>query len=192
MRIPKKERFLKKLYNILRDDNFEVLFYDEAFFRRESTVTRGWYPRGSKQEIACPATFDKVGVCGAVTTRNGTLSSLIFNGFDSDTFIYYLQWLLDNYQTNKKIVLILDNATSHKSKKVMEFVEENENHLDLLFLPPYSPDLNTVERVWKDLRYQETHNIYFENNEKLENAVARYLSRYAGPNERLKNLCCIN
>jgi len=38
----------------MRLNKIELLFYDEAFFRREGTVTRGWYPRGSKSEIKCP------------------------------------------------------------------------------------------------------------------------------------------
>jgi hypothetical protein len=52
--------------SFMRLNKIELLFYDEAFFRREGTVTRGWYPRGSKSEIKCPMTFEKVGTCGAV------------------------------------------------------------------------------------------------------------------------------
>lgn len=82
------------LNEVLPRENIELLFYDEAFFRRQSTVTRGWYLRGSKCEIQCPMTFEKVGTCGAVNPRNGSLYSLTFDGFDSDTFIYYLTSLL--------------------------------------------------------------------------------------------------
>lgn len=177
---------------MLPDNTIELLFYDEAFFRRESTVTRGWYPRGSKTEIQCPMTFEKVGACGAVNPRNGSLYSLTFDGFDSDTFIYYLTWLLGVFKTQKKIVIVLDNASPHKSHKVKEFVEKNKNRLKLLYLPPYSPDLNPIERVWKNLRYYVTHNIYFETLTALENAIINYLKEHARPNERLQSLCCSN
>jgi|GEM_PF-2474493 len=124
--IPKRKRHLKKILNeVSPDTTIELLFYDEAFFRRESTVTRGWYPRGSKTEIQCPMTFEKVGACGAVNPRNGSLYSLTFDGFDSDTFIYYLTWLLGVFKTQKKIVIVCDNASPHKSHKVKEFVEKN-------------------------------------------------------------------
>jgi len=184
---------LKKiLKEILPDNKIELLYYDEAFFCRESTVTRGWYPRGSKAQVLCPMTFEKVGTCGAVNPRNGALYSLSFDGFDSDTFIYYLKWLLKVLKTKKKIILVLDNASSHKSHKVKQFVSKCKKRLELLFLPPYSPDLNPIERVWKNLRYYVTHNIYFESLESLENAILSYLKEHAQPNERLKSLCCIN
>ena len=75
---------------MVNNDEIELLFYDEAFFRRESTVPRGCYPKGLKAKVKCPATFDKIGVCGAVSNDDGCLYSLVFDGFDSDTFIYYL------------------------------------------------------------------------------------------------------
>jgi hypothetical protein len=84
----KKETLLKKILNtVVPNKKIELLFYDEAFFCREGTVARGWYPRGLKAEIQCPMTFEKVGTCAAVSPRNGNLYSLAFDGFDSDTFI---------------------------------------------------------------------------------------------------------
>jgi len=74
---------------------------------------------------------------------------------------------------------------------VKEFVAKHKRRLELLFLPPYSPDLNPVERVWKNLRYYVTHNVYFETLDALENAVITYLKEHAKPNERLRSLCCI-
>ena len=177
---------------IIPNNKIELLFYDEAFFRRESTITRGWYPRGHKSEVICPITKEKVGVCGAVNPRDGRLFSLIFDGFDSETFVYYLKWLLQKFKTRKKIVLVLDNSSTHKSNKVAEFVEKYKKRLELLFLPPYSPELNPVERVWKNLRYHVTHNTFFENLITLENAVVEYLKEHAKPNVRLTSLCCIN
>ena len=151
----KSKKPLKKIEDeILTNDKIELMFYDEAFFRRESTITRGWYPRGNKTTVDCPATKEKAGVCGAVNPRDGRLLSLVFDGFDSDTFLYYLKWLLREVRTRKKIVLVLDNATSHKSNKVVEFVSKHEERLGLLFLPPYSPELNPIERVWKNLTLQ--------------------------------------
>jgi len=135
-------------------------------------------------------TFEKVGTCGAVNPRNGSLYSLAFDGFDSDTFIYYLKWLLKVFKTQKKIVIVLDNASPHKSHKTKEFVAKNKKRLELLYLPPYSPDLNPIERVWKNLRYYVTHNVYFETFEALENAIINYLKEHAKPNEQLRSLCC--
>lgn len=153
----------------------EVFFYDEAFFKRESTVTRGWYLKGLKNTVDCPVTKEKVGVSGALNSRNGRVHSLIFDGCDSNTFIYYLGSLLEEYKEGKKIALVLDNASSHKSKLVKEFVASVNDRLELIYLPPYSPDLNPVERVWKDLRYKVTHNVYFDSKDILEEHIMTYL-----------------
>ena len=106
--------------------------------------------------------------------------------------LYYLRWLLRVFKTKKKRVLVLDNASSHKSHKVKQFVSSCKNRLELIFLPPYSPDLNPIERVWKNLRYHVNHNVCFETLELLENAIMSYLKEHAQPNDRLKSLCCIN
>lgn len=89
---------------------------------------------------------------GAINWLDGTVYSLIFDSCDSNIFISYLESLLEDYRGNKKIALILDNASSHKSKSVKGFVESVKDRLELTYLHPYSPDLNPVERVWKDLR----------------------------------------
>jgi transposase len=180
------------LTDIEPDDTVELLFYDEAFFRRETTLTRAWYPRGHVNEVHYPVTFEKIGVCGAVSPHSGKLYSLIFDGFDSDTFVYYLNWLIEQNKTRNKLVLVVDNSSTHKSRKVIDFLEERKELIELLYLPPYSPDLNPVERVWKHMRYHVTHNIYFETLEALENAIVHYLKNHSKPNEELSSLCCIN
>lgn len=192
MTLKKEKPFKKILKEVLPNDDIELLYYDEAFFRRKSTVTRGWFLRGHKSTVECPMTFEKIGVCGAVNPRDGALLSLIFDGFDSNTFVYYLKWLLKKCKTDKKIVLMLDNATSHKSHKVKKFIKEQKGRIELLYLPPYSPDLNPIERIWKNLRYNVTHNVYFENIKKLESAVTEYLIEHSLPNKKLISLCCNN
>lgn len=172
------------------DSNLEVMFYDEAFFKRESTISRGWYLTGIKHSVPCPVTKEKVGVSGAINWRDGTVYSLIFDGCDSNTFICYLKSLLEDYRGNRKIALILDNASSHKSKSVKGFVESVKERLELIYLPPYSPDLNPVERVWKDLRYKVTHNVYFDSKEALENRVVDYLKLRSSSYDNNNNLYC--
>jgi putative transposase len=51
---------------------------------------------------------------------------------------------------NKRIILILDNFSSHRSKLVREFA--NDHNIILVFLPPYSPDLNPIEQVWRAIK----------------------------------------
>ena len=93
------------------------------------------------------------------------------------------------YKPGKKIVLVLDNASSHRSRKVAQFAHKRRRRLQLLYLPPYSPDLNPAERIWKNHRYRVTHNVYFDNLETFDNAVIQYLKGHAQLNEQLASLC---
>jgi len=68
-------------------------------------------------------------------------------------------------------------------------VAENKRKIELVYLPPYSPDLNPQEAVWKDIRYSRTHNIYFEDYMTLENTLTEYLKEFSVPNEKLAGLC---
>ena len=61
----------------------------------------------------------------------------------------------------------------------------------MLFLPPYSPDLNPIERVWKLTRRMATHNRYFENLNQVVDAVEAVFSSWKKPNTILKKLCAI-
>jgi len=95
----------------------------------------------------------------------------------------------------KKYVIILDNAPWHK--KAARIIGENESgrfdelnsKIELLNLPPYSPDLNPIEQVWRITRKEKTHNRYFSNLATLESTIDDYFDRFKVPNDKLKNLC---
>jgi len=74
------------------------------------------------------------------------------------------------------VVLILDGAPWHRSTSLFEFVLRRPS-LGLCFLPPYSPDLNPVEPVWKWLRREVTHNHYFERLGLLMGALGGFFRR---------------
>ncbi|QDF27122.1 hypothetical protein FJR70_30235 (plasmid) [Bacillus tropicus] len=61
---------------------------------------------------------------------------------------HFLQYILHKNH-NKHIVMVLDNARIHHAKLVKPFLKKNSQRLTLVFLPPYSPNLNVLERIWK-------------------------------------------
>ena len=68
-------------------------------------------------------------------------------------------------------------------------LEEHKDKLTLWFLPPYSPELNPQERVWRHTRRKVTHNKYFDKKEDLINAVESKFLEWRSPNVELSNLC---
>jgi len=187
-----RDKFIEQVKSLVLDNENEVLFFDEAFFKRETTICRGWYIKGSNPEILCSPSRAKVGVFSSVNIKKGELYSMICNEFDSITFIQYLDFLISEYKTNKKIVLILDNASPHKSIKTKNYVESKSSKLELLYLPVYSPDLNPAELIWKDIRACKTHNKYFSSIRELIDEISDYLKTYSKPSQKIKNLCGFN
>ena len=89
-----------------------------------------------------------------------------------------------------EVHMILDNAKYHHANLLKEFLDANP-HIILEFLPPYSPELNTIERVWKIIRSKGIHNRYFPSIADLIMAVKEQFDQYSRTNNVLKKLCAI-
>ena len=84
-----------------------------------------------------------------------------------------------------------DNARYHHAVILASFLRQHAAHLKLLFLPPYSPQLAPIERVWKLTRRLATHNRYFPALGEVLKAVNACFNRWRRPNAILRRLCCI-
>ena len=80
------------------------------------------------------------------------------------------------------LVIVWDNASFHKSKKL------EDNDLTIIFLPPYSPELNPAERFFQEMR-KVTANRIFENIEEQEKLIDEALTDWINNKEKIKKLC---
>lgn len=117
------------------------------------------------------------------------------DNFNAITFQGFLQKLIssatietDNNGNRKKILLILDNAKYHHAKIIQPWLEGVSDLLELLFLPPYSPDINIIERLWKKTRREVTHNRYFEKLQDIKYDLTMYWNNFTEPNDILISL----
>ena len=90
-----------------------------------------------------------------------------------------------------RILAISDNAPYHRSKLHLEWRGRQAPQFGLDFLPPYSPDLNPIERVWKLTRRLCLHNRYFGFLEGVVAAVEDQFAEWTKPNDPLRRLCAI-
>lgn len=119
--------------------------------------------------------------------KTGVLLTKDAPTFNGETFGDFLGYLLQ--ATQGKVYLILDNAKWHKARVLKDFFTHNQDHLVRIFLPPYSPELNPAERVWRITRRLVTHNRYFPSVEELKIALTSHFAKWAQPNIALKALC---
>jgi len=130
-------------------------------------------------------------VLGAVETRDHDFVSIRTTGsINAETVCQLLRKLGDTYP-GEKLTLVMDNASYQRNKKV--FATAEETGADLQFLPPYSPNLNLIERVWKLVKAKSLRNRYFENFGKFKNAIDEFLDSLHGENRHyLKSLVTEN
>ena len=95
-----------------------------------------------------------ISVFGAVDPSSGILGTEITEKYNAITF---REFLMSISPVSGEVHMILDNAKYHHANLLKEFLDANP-HIILEFLPPYSPELNTIERVWKVIRSKGTHN----------------------------------
>jgi len=146
-----------------------------------------WAPKGQQPRVLSASTRQKVGFFGALNLKTGCLLTKEAPTFNAETFGDFLCYLLQH--TQGKLYLILDNASWHKARDLRDFFTVNRDRLVRIFLPPYSPELNPIERVWRITRRQVTHNRYFESIEELEVALTSHFAKWEQPNSALKALC---
>lgn len=152
-----------------------------------------WVPPEETDPVLLHAPTRKaVALFGAVNLRHGQLVTHFAPTFDARTFGAFLRQLLRHRAHGRRLLVILDNARYHHARLLAPFLSDHRRVLTLDFLPPYSPNLNPIERVWKLMRRLCTHNQYFPDLHELVEAVSHQLDLWHKPNGVLTKLCGIN
>lgn len=136
-------------------------------------------------------TRKSVACFGAVNLGNGVFVHTFCKIFNAETFQQFLRALLRHRSARKRMIIVLDNARYHHARLLRPFLHKYRRVLSLLFLPPYSPQLAPIERVWKLARRLATHNRYFASLQHVLAAVNRCFDAWRRPNPILRRLCCI-
>ena len=147
----------------------KIAFGDEVYFQQEGTTRQSWARRGRGFTIFRHPCKRKIKFYGAITIEKEP--EFVFQKaewFNAKTFLKFLKHLLTVFD---KVCLILDNVRYHWAKMLKPFLEANKHRLWLHFLPPYSPELNPIETVWRETRRNATHNRYFPNPKVLTKTV---------------------
>ena len=170
----------------------DIRFLDECHFQQHGSRCRMWIPPEEKDPILLHAPTKKsISLFGSVTANTGEIVTQMSKIFNAETFLIFLKRILHTKKRGKKIIIVLDNARYHHAVILKPWLKENRKKIALMFLPPYSPELNHIERVWKITRRLCTHNEYFPTLEKLMNVVRKQMKRWEKSNETLYKLCCI-
>jgi transposase len=161
-----------------------LIFQDEMEIHRHPTLTRMWAPVGHQPEVPAPGQNEKKVVYGGVDYRTGQVTYTLEDTKCGAAFLAFLVVLVAAY-AGRKIRLICDNGRFHTTKAVMAWLGEHRAQIEVYWLPPYSPSLNLIERLWGHLKRTVLANVLYANLTDLVTAFRKGVRRVSGNRERM-------
>jgi transposase len=152
-----------------------ILFCDEAGIRTDYHSGTTWAPVGQTPVVRGTGERKSLNMISAISPRGKIHFSFLSGNLNSALFIDYLEKLM--LDIPGPIFLIVDGYPSHKSKETLEFVQSTEGRLNLFFLPPYSPELNPDEWVWKNIKHDWVGKMASRNIVEMRNGIDKAVAR---------------
>lgn len=159
-----------------------VMFMDEARFGQQGTLTRVWAPKGSRPTAVKQTRYEWVYLYAAVEPETGFSSALLAPAVNTGTFNEFLRILAKEMGRDDHVILIMDQAGWHRAKAL-----RLPANITVLFLPPYSPELNPVENLWHFIKSHHLSNrVYRDYADLLDAGTTAY--RSLTPSQ-IKSIC---
>ena len=158
-----QEEFIRK-YRDLKDSlklDEEIYFVDAVHPEHQSQAVCGWIKKGVQKTLQTTGKQLRLHIAGAVCLPGMKIFTREYKTVDADAMIEFFKGL-EAFSKATKIHVIMDNAKANKNKKLEEFLIESR--IKVHYLPPYSPNLNPIERLWKILRETKLYNRYYESS----------------------------
>ena len=170
----------------MRGTRVEVWFQDEARIGQKNSLTRAWGQTGSRPVAPKDLGFASAYLFGAVCPSQGKAAALIMPICNTAAMNHHLSEISSQVAADAHAVVILDGAGWHRSQGLVV-----PSNITLLELPPYSPELNPVERVWHYLRSHWLANSVFRSLADIMDACEMAWNRFATDHRLIRSLCAV-
>src|ERR1700729_2262224 len=172
---PEKQRkfieYYEDLLNTLPEDE-PVEFGDGVHPTMATKVTYGWIRKGQTKTIPTTASRTRMNLMGSMSLETMSVTIGAYETIDSSAMGQHFIKLRDKYPKAPKIHLILDNGpynTSHETREAAK-----RYGIVLHYLPPYSPNLNPIERLWKLMNEYARNNCFFRTAKEFREAILEF------------------
>lgn len=182
-----KRARLEELQQRALAGEIDLYYEDEVDLALLPGVMRCWSKQGHQRKIETPRQNKKQYGAGLIHWVSGKLYWATSDHKDNALFRSVLVQLVptDVPKPDRKIYVVVDNYRIHFAKAVQAWLLAHQDEVELVCLPTYSPQLNPVERFWKHLRRQVTHNHFFQTMERLMDAVISFFREMADTPDRV-------
>lgn len=155
-------------------DNEKIVFLDGVHPTHQTRMAYGWIRKGRRKELPTTSGQKRMNILGALDLEDMRLMHKEFDTIDGASVVVFLKNLEALMPKAAVIHVVLDSARYHTCPEVMEFVKGSR--IRLHHLPPYSPNLNVIERCWKIMHEHVTDNRYYPTFKAFADAVSTFLT----------------
>lgn len=149
----------------------EIYFLDAFHPDYQSQAVSGWIKKGELKTLPTTNKQTRLHFVGAINLENMNIIAREYETVKGEHVISFLKDL-EVSSLASKIYIISDNGRSNKNKDIDEYLKRSK--IEICYLPPYSPNLNPIERLWKIVRESTTYNRCYENFSAFQNAIRTF------------------
>lgn len=150
-----------------------ILFMDAVHPTQATKITHGWIRTGQDKPIETSGSRTRINLVGAVELGNIANATVCeYKYVNKETIVEFFRLLREKYPINHKLHLVLDGAGYHIANVVKDTAISL--NIKLHYLPPYSPNLNPIERLWKVMNEHARNSVYFKTKREFRAALNKF------------------
>ena len=172
---PQAQKAFLKDYEKLKQSKGKddpIYFMDGTHPQHNTLAGYGWIERGKEKEFKSNSGRQRLNINGALNIETMDGATVLGDAVNAETTIELFEKLEKKSSIAKVIYVICDNARYYRSKKVASYLKNSR--IRLVFLPPYSPNLNLIERYWKLFKKKVLYNRYYEKFDEFKSACLKF------------------
>jgi transposase len=170
-----KQQSFKQIYEELKQRikaDEEIYFCDATHPQYQAQAAYGWIRKGQIKTLATTGKQDRLHFAGALNLKKMKIVIKEYKTINGEHIIDFFKFL-ESSTTKKVIHVICDNGTAYKNQAVQEYLRRSK--ICIHYLPPYSPNLNPIERLWKLLKEYTCYNFCYPSFSKFKQAIRHFL-----------------
>ena len=162
----------------------EVWFQDEARIGQKGTLTRRWAPRGSRPRAVRDHRFKSAYLFGAVCPARDTGAAIVMTRANTEAMNLMLEEISRTVASGAHAAVVIDGAGWHTSGDLAV-----PSNITLVPLPPYSPELNAIERLWQFMRDTLLSHRLFSDLNAILDVCCHVWNRILAEPGRIRSTC---
>ena len=163
-----------------------IIYMDGVHPQHNSKPGYGWIKKGKEKVLKSNSARRRININGALNPVTFDVTINISDSVNAQSTIELFKNLENKYSDAQRIVIICDNARYYRSRLVQEYLKSSK--LELLFLPPYAPNLNLIERLWRFMNKKVRNNKYYEKFIDFHSSIINFFNNISSYKEELSSL----